>query len=122
MKKSLLILSITLLFISCLDMKDENTATKNTLASQVDYLEKVNSKVYYDSDAYKMILFAMKKDQVLKPHSASMDTPLLVLEGQTKITIGEKIHILNKGESIILPKNINHGVYPIRDTKFVLIK
>lgn len=103
-------------------MKNHNTSTKNSLVNQIDYLEKVNSKVYYNSNAYKMLLFAMQKDQVLKPHSAPMDTPLIMLEGEAKITIGKDIRILNKGESIILPKNIDHGVYPISNTKFLLIK
>ena len=82
----------------------------------------MNNKVYYESDAYKMILFAIKKEQTLKPHSATMDTPLLMLEREAKITIGKKTHVLSHGQSIILPKDLDHAVYPISDTKFVLIK
>lgn len=51
-----------------------------------------------------------------------MDTPVLILEGQARITIGDKEHILSSGESIVFPKNIDHGVYPITDVKYVLIK
>jgi quercetin dioxygenase-like cupin family protein len=121
MKKGILIVSITLLVLSCSDIKN-NMATKNVLANQVAYQKKVHSKVYYDRDAYKMIIFAMKKEHTLKPHSAPMDTPLLMLEGEVKITIGDSTHILSKGESIVLPKSIDHGVYPMSDIKFVLIK
>ena len=103
-------------------MQENNTVTENTLASKVDYQDKINSKIYFESEAYKMILFAMKKEQILKPHSAPMDTPLLMLEGEVKITIGGKAHVLNSGESIILPKDIDHAVYPNKDIKFVLIK
>lgn len=119
--KQILLLPILILIVSCSTM---NTKIKHekTLSNEIEYQDKVNKTVYFESDAYKMILFAMKKEHVLKPHSASMDTPLLILEGQAKITIGAKEYILNSGESIVLPKNIDHGVYPITDIKFVLIK
>jgi quercetin dioxygenase-like cupin family protein len=121
--KKILLLTITLLLLNCSDIKNNHsTATSQGLARLVDYQDKVQSTIYYESDAYKMILFAMKKEQLLKPHSAIMDTPLLMLEGEVKITIDEKSHILKAGESIILPKNVDHGVYPISDIKFVLIK
>lgn len=122
MKKSVILLPIILLFLSCSDIKTNNTATKNVLASQVTYQDQIHSKVYFESDAYKMILFAIKKEQTLKPHSATMDTPLLMLEGEANITIGQKTYTLNTGESIILPKNLDHAVYPISNIKFVLIK
>ena len=51
-----------------------------------------------------------------------MSTPLLVLEGKVKITIGSKEYILEKGDMITLPKDIDHGVYPITDVKFLLTK
>ncbi|MFT5436743.1 MAG: quercetin dioxygenase-like cupin family protein [Ancylomarina sp.] len=44
-----------------------------------------------------MILFAIKKDQVLNPHSAPMSTPLLVLEGSAKVTIGDEEFLLYEG-------------------------
>ena len=71
---------------------------------------------------YKMIVFALKKGQDLKPHSASMDAPLVMLEGSAKITIGDKEMIVYKGDMVTLPKDIDHGVYPISDCKFMLIK
>ncbi|MEH6537205.1 MAG: cupin domain-containing protein [Psychroserpens sp.] len=52
----------------------------------------------------------MKKEQTLNPHSAPMDTPLLILEGEAKITIDQKTYTLSTGESIILPRNLDHAV------------
>lgn len=119
--KKLLLIPVTLMILSCLNM-DNKTNEEHNLASKIEYQDKVNNKIYFESDAYKMILFAMKKEHILKPHSASMDTPLLILEGQAKVTIDDKEYVLNIGESIVLPKNISHGVYPITNVKFVLIK
>lgn len=101
---------------------NNTTKTEHNLSSKIEYQDNLNNKIYFESDAYKMILFAMKKEHILKPHSAPMDTPLLILEGQAKITIDDKEYVLNTGESIVLPKNILHGVYPITNVKFVLMK
>lgn len=123
MKKNILILTIIMLVLSCSNAEtNSHKATKDVLLSLVEYKDEVHNKVYFESDAYKMILFAIKKEQTLKPHSASMDTPLLMLEGQAKIMIDQDIYDLNVGESIILPKNVDHAVYPMSDIKFVLIK
>ena len=119
--KKLMLLPVVILFFSCSEGV-EAPKSEAALSNAIDYQDKVNNKIYYESDSYKMILFAMKKDQVLKPHSAPMDTPVLILEGQVKITIDNAEHILSSGESIVLPKDIDHGVYPITDVKFVLIK
>lgn len=101
----------------------ENSTKKElALSDKIEYKNTINNTIYFESDAYKMILFAMKKEHILKPHSAPMDTPLLILKGQAKITINDKEYILDSGESIVLPKNIIHGVYPITNVKFVLIK
>ncbi|MGC1205515.1 MAG: cupin domain-containing protein [Flavobacteriaceae bacterium] len=119
--KKLLIIPIAILILSCTNI-DKKTKTEHNLSSKIEYLDKVNNKIYFESDAYKMILFAMKKEHILKPHSAPMDTPLLILEGQAKITIDDKEYVLRPNESIVLPKNMLHGVYPITNVKFVLIK
>jgi quercetin dioxygenase-like cupin family protein len=112
-----------MLVLSCSNAETKNnTATKDELSNLIEYEDEVHNKVYFESDAYKMILFAMKKEQTLNPHSASMDTPLIMLEGEAKIMIGQDIYDLSKGESIVLPKNIDHAVYPVSDIKFVLIK
>jgi quercetin dioxygenase-like cupin family protein len=69
-----------------------------------------------------MNVFAMKTESILKPHSASMDTPILILEGQAMITIDAEDYRLSAGESMVFPKAILLGVYPITNVKFILIK
>jgi quercetin dioxygenase-like cupin family protein len=119
--KKIIVILVAIVTFSCSDMEN-NTKSEQTLSNKIEYMDKVNSTVYFESDTYKMMLFALKKDQKIEPHSAITDTPLLILEGKTKIVIDSETHILSTGESIILPKNINHAVYPITDIKFVLIK
>jgi quercetin dioxygenase-like cupin family protein len=110
-----------MMILSC--SNTESSAKKEQkLSDKIEYQEAIHNKVYFESDAYKMILFAMKKEHILKPHKAPMSTPLLVLEGEAKITIDAKEYVLSAGESIVLPKDILHGIYPITNVKFVLIK
>jgi len=108
--------------VSCIQENNNNTMSPNNLAKKIDYKDTINNTVFFEGEAYKMILFAMKKEHTLKPHSAPMDTPLLILEGSAIITIGKEEHTLNKGDIITLPKEIDHGVYPVTDVKFLLIK
>ncbi|PKV48377.1 AraC-like protein [Aquimarina sp. MAR_2010_214] len=122
MKKYILILIGTIGLSSCTPEAKTDTVNENNLASKVAYADKINNTVVYSSNDYKMIAFALKSDQVMKPHSAPVDAPLLMLEGSAKITIGDAEHILKSGDIITLPKNILHGVYPITDCKFLLIK
>ncbi len=51
-----------------------------------------------------------------------MDAPLVMLEGSAKVTIGNEETIVQKGDIITLPKDLMHGVYPITDCKFLLMK
>ena len=121
MNKLVLIFFISL-FVSCADVAVTSVSNETNLSEKIEYAEKINNKVFYESENYKMILFAIKKDQVLKPHSAPMDTPLLILEGSTKVTVGDEEFVLHEGDDIVLPKDIAHGVYPLSNVKFLLIK
>ncbi|HBY66705.1 MAG TPA: hypothetical protein DEG69_02360 [Flavobacteriaceae bacterium] len=115
------LLVATILLTSCGDQKLNEKISENNLSAKVEYGDKIVNKTIFESD-YKMIVFAMRKDQDLKPHSASMEAPMLMLEGSAKVTIGDETTIVEKGDIITLPKNIVHGVYPITDCKFLLIK
>lgn len=109
------------MILSCSNI-DVNTKRVVDLYDEIKYLDQVNRKIYFKSEAYKLILFAMKEEHALKPYWASIDTLLIILKGQVQITIDDKAHILNSNESMMLSKNINHRICPITNVKFVLIK
>jgi quercetin dioxygenase-like cupin family protein len=116
------ILAISILLISCDSTPKTQSLNDGNLSKSIAYADTMNTKIVFESDQYKMILFALKSDQILKPHSAPMDAPLVMLEGSARITIGIKDHILTSGDMITLPKDLEHGVYPNTDCKFVLLK
>ncbi len=122
MKKILIIVMAGLLALSCTDQGKKEISGELDLASKIEYGDKIVNKVVFEGENYKMLLFAIKKDQVLPPHSAPMDAPLVLLEGSAKITIGSTEHFVVKGDMITLPKNIDHGVYPETNIKFLLLK
>jgi len=121
MNKIAIILFLGLL-LSCTDRTNQSVDSVNNLSEKIEYKDEISVKVISENEGYKMILFAIKKDQVLEPHSAPMDTPLLILKGSAKITVGTEEHRLYEGDLITLPKDIDHGVYPMTDVKFLLIK
>lgn len=122
MKKTILLITISFFLTSCGTQSETPTMSTIQLADKIAYTDKINNKVVFESDQYKMILFALKSDQILKPHSAPLDAPFLMLEGSAKITIGTDEHTVIAGDMITLPKDINHGVYPTTDCKFLLLK
>lgn len=122
MKQVLITLLVVLLFSSCTSVESNSEIlNENNLSSKVEYGDKMVTKTVFESH-YKMIVFALKKGQDLTPHSAPMDAPLLMLEGSAKISIGSNETIVSKGDIITLPKNLDHGVIPVTDCKFLLIK
>jgi quercetin dioxygenase-like cupin family protein len=75
MTKLVFILCVGILW-SCTDVAPESESNRNNLSEKIEYADKINNKVFYENENNKMILFAIKKDQVLKPHSAPMSTPI----------------------------------------------
>lgn len=122
MKSSILILLALMTLTSCSQESKNIKMSGSNLASQIEYADKVKNKVVFEGEKYKMILFAMRSDQLLKPHTSPVDAPLLMIEGSAKVTIGNKEQIVVAGDMITLPKNILHGVYPQTDCKFLLSK
>jgi|TARA_R110002020_G_scaffold63136_1_gene168321 quercetin dioxygenase-like cupin family protein len=121
MKYILNLMIVGLLFSSCGNTNNSVNPTEKNLASKVAYADEINKVVVFESH-YKMLVFALKKGQDLKPHSATMDAPLIMLEGSAMVTIGTTETTVKKGDIITLPKDSMHGVSPITNCKFLLIK
>jgi quercetin dioxygenase-like cupin family protein len=81
----------------------------------------VVSKTVIKRDTGTVTLFAFAKGEGLSTHSAPFDAMVCVIDGTTRITIGENIHELNAGESIIMPAGIPHAVHAVENFKMMLI-
>ena len=71
-------------------------------------------------DTGNISLFAFDKGEGLSEHTAPFDAMVQIVDGKAEITVGENKHILEKGDSIIMPANIPHALKAIEKYKMVL--
>lgn len=111
-------------------LKEENNMIKNiekekvlNLVDEINYENnKIVSKSLASSDGLSITLLAFDGKQELSTHSAASDALVIALDGEARININGTDYTLKKGNSIILPANIPHGVYVDSNYKMILIK
>ncbi|RRJ64989.1 cupin domain-containing protein [Paenibacillus oralis] len=69
-----------------------------------------SSKTLVQRPDLGMTLFALDQGEEIKKHSSSGDAMVNVIEGIAEITIGDEVHTVKAGETIIMPANIPHGL------------
>jgi quercetin dioxygenase-like cupin family protein len=91
------------------------------LKDLVDYQkEQVVSKTLVQNESVSMTLFAFDKGEEISTHASGGDAMVTVLEGTGRFTVDGEVFILNKGETLIMPKDISHAVYGEEQFKFQL--
>jgi quercetin dioxygenase-like cupin family protein len=65
-------------------------------------------------------LFAFDQGQELSEHTAPFDAIAQVLDGQGEFIIGGVPHLINAGQTIIMPANIPHAVKAVARFKMLL--
>lgn len=87
----------------------------------IDYSkEGITCKRIIQRDTGNVTLFAFDKDQQLSEHTAPFDALVQLIEGKAEISIDGSKHILEKGDSIIMPANLPHAVYASEKFKMIL--
>lgn len=80
----------------------------------------VISKQVIKSKGGNLTLFSFDKEQGLSEHKTPFDAIVLILDGEAEITIGGKLYLLKKGESIIMPANVPHALKAVERFKMLL--
>ena len=80
----------------------------------------VISKQVTKSKGGNLTLFSFDKEQGLSEHKTPFDAIVLILDGEVEITIGGKLHLLKKGDSIIMPANVPHALKAVERFKMLL--
>lgn len=94
-----------------------------TLAEQLDFRpEKFNSKILFREEGFNLILFALLEGQVIPAHKTPRNAYLQCIEGEATVAIGDTEYFFQKGEIILLPKDILHSIAALKNTKLLLIK
>lgn len=87
----------------------------------IDYQEKsVVSKEIIKKETGTVTIFAFDKGEGLSEHTAPFDAMVQVLDGTLELTIDGKLHVLNKGDMIIMPANIPHALHAAERFKMIL--
>jgi len=90
-------------------------------AEIVDYSEKsVVSRQVIKSERGSVTVFSFDRGESLSEHTAPFDALVQVIDGTARITIGGKEHILDAGESVIMPASVPHSVFAPERFKMIL--
>jgi quercetin dioxygenase-like cupin family protein len=80
----------------------------------------VVSKTLAQNDALSITLFAFSKGEEISEHSSHGDAMVQVLAGTAQLTIGGVKHIVNAGETIVMPAEVPHALFAVEDFKMLL--
>lgn len=102
--------------------KNVEKKTKFELKDLVSYQEgQVVSKTLVQNDSVSMTIFSFDKGEEISTHAAGGDAMVTVLEGKGRFTVADEVFYLEKGETLILPKDIPHAVYGEEKFKMQLV-
>lgn len=91
------------------------------LESLVDYQEgRVVSRTLAQGRPLSLTLFAFDKGEEISTHSAPGDALVHILDGRAQVTIGGEAFDLSKGQAIVMPANIPHGLVAVERFKMLL--
>ena len=92
------------------------------LEDLVEYQEgQVVSKTLVQNVLVSVTVFSFDKGEEISTHASVGDAMVTVLDGKGKFTIGGEEYILQKGETIVMPKNVPHAVYGEEKFKMLLV-
>ena len=92
------------------------------LEDLVEYQEgQVVSKTLVQNVLVSVTVFSFDKGEEISTHASGGDAMVTVLDGKGKFTIGGEGYILQKGETIVMPKNVPHAVYGKEKFKMLLV-
>ena len=80
----------------------------------------VVSKTLVQNDKVSMTIFSFDKGEEISSHSAGGDAMVTILDGKGKFTVGGVEYVLEKGETLIMPKGIPHAVFGLERFKMQL--
>ena len=103
-------------------MKNIKKSEVLKLKDEVVYQDgQIVSKTLIQNSAVSITLFAFAKGEEISTHESGGDAFVVCLDGTGKITIDGIEHILNEGDSIIMPAKHPHAVYGEDKFKMLLM-
>ncbi len=81
--------------------------------------DSILSRMVYQDDSIKTILFGFQPGQELSEHTASVPAVLQFIEGEADLTLGDETTIAQQGTWIHLPPNMPHSI--LAKTKVLML-
>lgn len=81
----------------------------------------VVSRTIIKKQTGNVTVFSFDKGEGLSEHTAAFDALVNIVDGTAEIMINGVSHILNGGQSIIMPGNVPHAVKAVEKFKMVLV-
>lgn len=103
-------------------IKNIEFGTALPLADLVNYQPgQVVSLTLVQNPTTSITVFAFAQGEGVSTHSAPGDAMVYILDGAAEITVGSDKTNVKKGETIVMPANIPHGLEAIEKFKMLLI-
>lgn len=81
----------------------------------------VISLTFVQNEALSLTLFAFGKGEGVSTHSAPGDALVYILDGTAEITVGGKKLTAGRGQAVVMPADIPHGLEAVENFKMLLI-
>ncbi len=92
------------------------------LKNLVEYQDgQVISKTLVQNELVSVTVFSFDKGEEISTHASGGDAMVTVLDGKGRFTIGGDVYYLEKGQTIIMPKDVPHAVYGEEQFKMLLV-
>ena len=92
------------------------------LKNLVEYQDgQVISKTLVQNELVSVTVFSFDKGEEISTHASGGDAMVTVLDGKGRFTNGGDVYYLEKGQTIIMPKDVPHAVYGEEQFKMLLV-
>ncbi len=78
------------------------------------------SRPLHEANGCKIVLFAMDAGQAISAHTVKFPAMVQVLDGELAVTVGDVVHTVPGGCTILLPAGLPHGVRAIAPARWIL--
>ncbi|MDF2840095.1 MAG: cupin [Clostridia bacterium] len=92
------------------------------MSELVDYQEgRVVSRTLSQGRPLSVTLFAFDKGEEISTHSAGGDALVYIMDGSAEVKIADENFVVSKGQTIVMPANIPHGLTAVERFKMLLV-
>ena len=103
-------------------LKNIDYETVLDMAQLVPYQPgQVVSRTLVQTPSIGITLFGFDAGEQISAHESKGDALVMVLDGKADITIGDSVHAVEGGQSVVMPAGIPHAVSAPQQMKMLLI-